>query len=167
MSIIIRGRTNQKGCYVCGKPIQKMGENALILKDSDGRIAFCSRVCADKFDPETAKDLKKKSKSKKKIDSLLMAASKPMNEIASKPQGIEKPAKVKKTKKSAVKPKADGTKKSVKPTKPKQSSEKSKAKKTAAKKATGKKAHASGKPVKKGPAKKAAPSKSSKPRKKS
>ena len=158
MSIIIRGRTNQKGCYVCGKPIQKMGENALILKDSDGKIAFCSRVCADKFEPETAKDLKKKSKSKKKIDSLLMAASKPLNSLDETPRGIEKPEKIKKSKKSVGKPKAETPKK--------KSSQKTTAKKPAAKKATGKKAHNSGKPVKKGPAKKAAPSKSYKPRKK-
>ena len=64
MSEIIRGKTNQKGCHVCGRPIHKIGENALVLKDSDGNIAFCSSECADKYDPKVDLSAKKKSKEK-------------------------------------------------------------------------------------------------------
>ncbi len=173
MSNIIRGRTNQKGCFVCGKPIQKMGQNALILKDSDGNIAFCSWDCADKFNPETAKSMKKKSNSKKKIDSLLMVAAKPLKVMDDTPRGIEKPVKIKKSKKSREKPSASDIKMPAEQSKTKQTSGKPKAsipkktstKKPTSKKAPVKKASTSGKPVKKAPTKKAAPSKSTRPKK--
>ncbi|MCD4656435.1 MAG: hypothetical protein K8S87_02710 [Planctomycetes bacterium] len=164
MSDIIRGKTNQKGCYVCGKPIQKMGESTLILKNTDGNIAFCSRICADKFDPETAKTFKKKSKSKKKIDSLLMAST-PLKALDDAIEGIEKPERIKKVKKTKAKPRASSAKKATvkkatKKTPVKKASTSAKpAKKTAAKKASAKKTSSP-------KTKKSAPTKSSKPGKK-
>ncbi len=57
MAKFVRGNTKQKGCHVCGRDLFKMhGEQALVLDGSKGRIAVCSRACADKYDPEIALD---------------------------------------------------------------------------------------------------------------
>ncbi|MGE0433497.1 MAG: hypothetical protein AB7K09_26065 [Planctomycetota bacterium] len=52
MATFVLGATRRKGCSVCGKDIFRLGGGAaLILEGSNGRIAVCSRACADTYDP--------------------------------------------------------------------------------------------------------------------
>ena len=120
MAEIVRGKTHQKGCHVCGKPIVKIGENALVVKDSDGNIAFCSQECADKYNPEIDLGSSKKKSKKSKIDALMMAAPKAGEEKVEpkpkKPAAKKTPAK-KTTSKAA--PKKPAKKSVAKKTTPK------------------------------------------------